>query len=276
MIFFALFLAAAARFGLRVGATWIGMTAALSATLVATYAFDLRGLPALPALSLGFLLPNADLVWRSLTTKGRGERRAPPSRPEPPARAQQFCSTQASMFCDACCTSAESIDVRDLLQLREGLGARRLAAREVDALERLGDLREVLRDHLVVVLDLVRHLVGDLVECLRRVLDVRVLAAQRLGDLRRHAGELRAFARQVRRSSVVRARPGRVGSSTSCPSTVVSVATAVTVSELASLLSLPPQPAATSATAAMRSAASLRPFTSSPFVSSCAGRADSP
>jgi hypothetical protein len=77
VIFFALFLAAASRFGLRVGATWIGMTAALSATLVATYAFDLRGLPALPALSVGFLLPNADLVWRSLTTKGRGERRAP-------------------------------------------------------------------------------------------------------------------------------------------------------------------------------------------------------
>ncbi len=77
VIFFALFLAAAARFGLRVGATWIGMTAALSTTLVATYAFDLRGLPALPALSVGFLLPNADLVWGSLRTKGRGERRAP-------------------------------------------------------------------------------------------------------------------------------------------------------------------------------------------------------
>ena len=66
VIFFALFLAAAARFGLRPGATWIGMTAALSLTLAATYAFDLNGLPALPALSLGFLLPNADLLWRRL------------------------------------------------------------------------------------------------------------------------------------------------------------------------------------------------------------------
>ena len=77
VIFFALFLAAAARFGLRVRATWVGMTAALSATLVATYVFDLRGLPALPALSVGFLVPNADLVWRTLRGGGRGQRRAP-------------------------------------------------------------------------------------------------------------------------------------------------------------------------------------------------------
>ena len=77
VIFFALFLAAARRFGLRVGATWIGMTAALSITLIATYTYDLRGLPALPAISLGFLLPNADRLWRSLRAEGRGESRAP-------------------------------------------------------------------------------------------------------------------------------------------------------------------------------------------------------
>jgi hypothetical protein len=65
VIFFALFLAAAKRFGLRPGATWIGMTVALSLTLAATYSFDLNGLPALPALSLGFVLPNADLLWRA-------------------------------------------------------------------------------------------------------------------------------------------------------------------------------------------------------------------
>jgi hypothetical protein len=78
VIFFALFMAAARRFRLRVGATWIGMTAALSITLIATYTYDLRGLPALPAISLGFLLPNADLLWRSLRAEGRGESRAPP------------------------------------------------------------------------------------------------------------------------------------------------------------------------------------------------------
>ena len=78
VIFFALFLAAARRFGLRTGATWVGMTACLSATLALTYAFDLDGLPALPALSLGFVVPNADLLWRALVTEGRGKRRAPP------------------------------------------------------------------------------------------------------------------------------------------------------------------------------------------------------
>jgi hypothetical protein len=77
LIFFALFLAAAQRFGLRAGATWLAMTAALSATLVATYVFDLNGLPALPALSVGFVAPNADLLWRSLHGGGRSERRAP-------------------------------------------------------------------------------------------------------------------------------------------------------------------------------------------------------
>jgi len=66
IVFFALFLATADRFGLRVAATWIGMTAAVSATLVATYVFDLDGLPALPAVALGFLVPNADLIWRAL------------------------------------------------------------------------------------------------------------------------------------------------------------------------------------------------------------------
>jgi len=78
IIFFALFLAAAAQYGLRVGATWLGMAGALSATLLLTYALDLNGLPALPAISLGFLVPNADLLWRSLRAEGRGTRRAPP------------------------------------------------------------------------------------------------------------------------------------------------------------------------------------------------------
>jgi hypothetical protein len=32
---------------------------------LATY-FDVGGLPALPLLSLGFLLPNADLLWRAV------------------------------------------------------------------------------------------------------------------------------------------------------------------------------------------------------------------
>lgn len=75
VIFFALFLATAARFGLRTGWTWLAMTGLLSLTLVLTVVFDVAGLPALPAVCVGFLLPNADLLWRLLR---RGES---PSRP---------------------------------------------------------------------------------------------------------------------------------------------------------------------------------------------------
>ena len=67
ILFFALFLAAAQRFGLRVTATWIGMTACLGGTLVLVWYWDdVSGLPALPAVCLGFLLPNADLLWRDV------------------------------------------------------------------------------------------------------------------------------------------------------------------------------------------------------------------
>lgn len=64
VIFFALFLAAAKRFGLRVGWTWTGMTGLLSLTLAIVVLGDVSGLPALPAVCLGFILPNADLLWR--------------------------------------------------------------------------------------------------------------------------------------------------------------------------------------------------------------------
>ena len=66
LLFFALFLGAASRFGLRVLATWVGLVAGLGITIALTVYFDLSGLPALPAISLGFLVPNADLLWRSL------------------------------------------------------------------------------------------------------------------------------------------------------------------------------------------------------------------
>jgi hypothetical protein len=65
VLFFALFLAAATRFGLRVGWTWVGMTVALATTLVLVWSWDdVAGLPALPAICLGFLAPNADLLLR--------------------------------------------------------------------------------------------------------------------------------------------------------------------------------------------------------------------
>jgi hypothetical protein len=66
LLFFALFLGAAARWKLRVRLTWLAMTLSFGATLALTVAFDIGGLPALPLLSLGFLAPNADILWRRL------------------------------------------------------------------------------------------------------------------------------------------------------------------------------------------------------------------
>ncbi len=66
VLFYALFLAAAARWGLRVGWTWLAMTTMYSLTVVTANAADVGGLPALPFLSVGFLAANADLLWRRL------------------------------------------------------------------------------------------------------------------------------------------------------------------------------------------------------------------
>jgi hypothetical protein len=75
LLFFALFLAAAARFGLRVLATFAGLLAGLGLTIAATVYFDLRGLPALPGIAVGFLVPNADLIVRRLRGQpGLGDR----------------------------------------------------------------------------------------------------------------------------------------------------------------------------------------------------------
>jgi len=71
LLFFGLFLAAADRWDLRVGWTWVAMAASFGTTLALAVWLDLSGLPALPLLSLGFLIPNADLIWRQL----RGARR---------------------------------------------------------------------------------------------------------------------------------------------------------------------------------------------------------
>jgi hypothetical protein len=66
LLFFALFLAATQRYRLRTGWTWLAMVALLGVTVALAEWTDLAGLPALPALSLGFLLPNADLMWARL------------------------------------------------------------------------------------------------------------------------------------------------------------------------------------------------------------------
>ena len=69
VLFFTLFLAAAARWSMRVGLSWLLMTASFGVTMwLALWLdpFDLGGLPALPLLSLAFLLANADHLVRSL------------------------------------------------------------------------------------------------------------------------------------------------------------------------------------------------------------------
>jgi hypothetical protein len=66
ILFYALFLAAAARWHLRVGWTWFATTFMYGFTVIMATAFNLDGLPALPFLSFGFLVANADLLWRAI------------------------------------------------------------------------------------------------------------------------------------------------------------------------------------------------------------------
>lgn len=66
VLFYALFLAAAQRWGLRVGWTWVSMTSMYGLTVIIATAAHVGGLPALPFLSFGFLATNADLLWRRL------------------------------------------------------------------------------------------------------------------------------------------------------------------------------------------------------------------
>jgi hypothetical protein len=78
VLFFALLLAAAERFALRIVWTWLAMTALLAATLVLVWSWeDVAGLPALPAVCLGFLAPNADLLWHDARRAWRSRDESP-------------------------------------------------------------------------------------------------------------------------------------------------------------------------------------------------------
>ena len=76
VIFFALFLGIAARFGLRVTWTWLAMTVLLGVTLAGVVLGTVSGLPALPAVCFGFMLPNLDLLLRDIRDAIRGDTRA--------------------------------------------------------------------------------------------------------------------------------------------------------------------------------------------------------
>lgn len=66
VLFYALFLAAAQRWGLRVVWTWIALTSMYAFTVIVATAASVGGLPALPFLSFGFFAANADLLYRRL------------------------------------------------------------------------------------------------------------------------------------------------------------------------------------------------------------------
>ena len=70
ILFYALFLAAAVRWNLRVGWTWVATTGMYALTVVIANAADVGGLPALPFLSFGFLAANADRLWSSRRSEG--------------------------------------------------------------------------------------------------------------------------------------------------------------------------------------------------------------
>jgi len=69
VIFLALYLGAARRFGLRVGWSAVAMVVSFLATIAA--AMWWTALPALPLLSVAFLAVNGDLLWTNLR-RGRG------------------------------------------------------------------------------------------------------------------------------------------------------------------------------------------------------------
>jgi hypothetical protein len=66
LLFFALFLAAAVRWRLRVFWTWLAMVLSFGATMAVAVLWDVGGLPALPGISIAFLAVNADLLWKDL------------------------------------------------------------------------------------------------------------------------------------------------------------------------------------------------------------------
>ncbi len=78
VLFFALFLGAAVRFGLRPRWTWVAMTLSFGATLALAVLLEEAGVAALPLLSLAFVLVNGDRLWRSLWSARRARSGAPP------------------------------------------------------------------------------------------------------------------------------------------------------------------------------------------------------
>ena len=71
LLFFALFLGAATRFGLRVVPTWLALVAASRRDDRAHRLARPERPAGAAGIALGFLLPNADLLWRAATRPAR-------------------------------------------------------------------------------------------------------------------------------------------------------------------------------------------------------------
>ena len=84
VLFFALFLAAAMRWRLRVVWTWVATVGMYGLTVIIATAADVGGLPALPFLSAGFFLANGDLLWRAIRS-GDSREESPASSGDDPA-----------------------------------------------------------------------------------------------------------------------------------------------------------------------------------------------
>jgi hypothetical protein len=71
VLFFALFLAATRRFGLRTVLTWALMVASFGGTLALAVGLDRAGVAALPLLSAAFVAANADRLWKAVRSRPR-------------------------------------------------------------------------------------------------------------------------------------------------------------------------------------------------------------
>ena len=74
VLFFALFLGATVRFGLRPGWSWVVMTLSFGATLALAVGLNQRGVAALPLLSAAFVLVNGDRLWAAFRRRGENDR----------------------------------------------------------------------------------------------------------------------------------------------------------------------------------------------------------
>ena len=130
------------RFELRVASTWISMVGLLSLTLISTDVFDLAGLPALPAIALGFLAPERRPALEGLARARPRDSRAETVRPLERSRAgsqRPARSTRSSRL--------TRLDVRRVREHVDRAAANELVAEVLaQRLQVGGERRRVARD----------------------------------------------------------------------------------------------------------------------------------